>query len=308
MTSDEDKIFSLSHELEGFKFVDFEDVRIQLSNSPHRVTTKINYHDQSATLRYYLNFNEKRKIFYHNEINSLQKLLQDGTRNQPEILEKNDEKGWVIESYLDGKISGKLYGFDLDFLNNIDPGDFVRILTKIKLSKPKLLEWQGGLNKFYEDRFEFVTNNWPFDEMKPIDYWRSLYLDSIKGVLVKNLAFSHGDLNPGNIIYKDQRIIGFIDWESSKYDGYFRDFASVYYLASGDEHWRDKFLKGLKLDNETKKQFNFFYLYYLLIDIALLESAIKKGENKLFRSGEMTDGEMKSIIRRNFLQSLQVVK
>jgi len=69
---------------------------------------------------------------------------------------------------------------------------------------------------------------------------------------------------------------------------------------------RGTFKEGL--DNETKKQFNFFYLYYLLIDIALLESAIKKGENKLFRSGEMTDGEMKSIIRRNFLQSLQVVK
>ncbi|KAJ5573935.1 kinase-like protein [Penicillium hispanicum] len=71
-------------------------------------------------------------------------------------------------------------------------------------------------------------------------------LDIAKGIrkLPHRIVFSHGDLKPHNILVKDGKITGFLDWESAGWYPDYWDFTTALRFAREDLWWY-KFVLGL---------------------------------------------------------------
>lgn len=235
---------------------------------------------------------------YFKEKEVLKALALADLHIQPKIIKKNGDNLILVLSYLDGISAGDSLNFLKVFIDQIEPREIIGCLTSIKKVRPVIdLEVQKVL-MFYEKKYIDIINNWPYDNLV-VHSWYDFFNNEVKKDIISNSVLTHGDTNPSNILFKEIKIIGLIDWELAKYDGHMRDFSYQYYSAMNFPSWRNAYLKELNLNKQNIKFFNFYLLLSLMGDIVTWKKMLKTGQKYHYRSEYLSGDTLTALTKRN---------
>lgn len=307
MENKKNDIETLISSIDGLKIEYPGEVISQINSGLRRVTVKCLYNEEKAVFRCYKKYAGWNDVHCYNEAKSLIDLKSFFGTFNPEVLYNDQDNLCVIETYLDGFPAGQQATFESEFIDAVKPLEIIDFLKKIKTAKVNLREWPVTIEDFYPDRFNFYRENLSCQSLPLIEKMEKFYEKSVRPHLKEEKYFSHGDLNAGNFIYNDDGFVGLIDWESTRLDSYWRDFANVYYRALPYPKWREEYLKLLSLNGFDQKLFYFFYLFYLLDDSAHAEEMIRENKKESYRSGILSKLEIVKKIERNLIEFTELV-
>ncbi|MEI7792226.1 MAG: phosphotransferase [Candidatus Berkelbacteria bacterium] len=275
---------------------DILDVRKQAEQKYHRAVIRGKLGGQDITVRYVLKVNPGDYINFANEISILRALESVGSSHQPRVLDCSAEKLWIIQTLVPGDKAGTSFKFTQDFIDKIDPAKLVPIFDAFFAAKPSLTERPYKAFDFYNKRYDHFKAEWPNNDFTVLDKWKSFANSNLEGYLKENIGLSHADMNPGNIIYQDDKVTGIIDWELSCYDSRWRDFADVYVCSILYPEWQKRFVEKLNIAAKELPFFHFYVFYYLADTICNLNIMIKNDKSEIYRSGHMTKDEISHLL------------
>lgn len=171
----------------------------------------------------------------------------------PRVLDFFDEgfdrKGALLLSYIDGKsisddvnkdmayqmgeLLGKLHGVDADYFGEIESNN--TLLTGN--------DWWKIIFDWFQDCIPLCEKALPKDFLyECIDFFREVYEGLPKP---DGPCMVHRDYRPGNMLVKDSKIVGLIDFESSRYGSADIDFTKIkLYVWDKNIEAKEDFLKG----------------------------------------------------------------
>lgn len=297
-----DKIKKIVEKDKNILEFDYRSAQDQINNKLHRIAVIINYDHKKAVFRMVIQETDWAHINYENELSALIALMKTGSPYCPKVYNYKKDELWTIESFVEGRSGGNSFNLDNEFIKNVNAGDLIKILKKLKNIEPDLLSWPENIIDYYGSRYKAFEKFWPEKTNAHLKTWISLYNNKYKKYLVENKKFSHGDVNGGNLIINNGKFVGLIDWETCRYDFYLRDFACVYAAARGYDKWRESFLAKLRLDENDRNIFFFLVYFYLAENITNLNRMIIEKKEVFFRSGKMSRSEIESNINNNLLE------
>lgn len=136
-------------------------------------------------------------------------------------------------SYEMGQLIGKLHNIKVKFYGDI---------TK-NLLEPTLLNGKLILKNYYEESFNECKNILNKNLLEKINLYFYEALYDIK--FLDGPSIVHTDYKPGNILLKNEKIIGLIDWENAKYSFCEEDFLRMEFLVwDFYPHFKKDFFEG----------------------------------------------------------------
>jgi predicted Ser/Thr protein kinase len=296
------EIITVIKGIEGLTSYSIKIIQEQINLKLPRISFPAIFEGKRATVRIYSEKNKVSRSHFFNEISALTELQNFGKKFQPQIFSISRKNLSIIESYIEGKPAGSLFDFNRKFIDEIDPKKIINLLDEFKKIHPKLEFDRQELRIGNLKRLKVINKE--FDSQK-VTIWSDNYIKIFDRDISDGGSFSHGDVSAGNIIF-DQKSVYLIDWESAKYEPYFRDFASAYYRALNFPEWQANFIKAINFIDERKKESFFaYYIFILLSDAASLKIMDKAGKRNYFRSGEMSELEIKNKIKKNYLEAMK---
>lgn len=180
-----------------------------------------------------------------NEAETIKFIKENTTIPVPNILEyyTKDGKNYIVMDRIDGKtLESELSNLNAEELENIllELKGYVNQMRNITSSyigsihnKPlNDVLFQGG--PFYSEQ-EF--NQHMIDKFK--DILRGHYHTILAKMLKNNhkIVFTHADINPRNILIKNNKIIGIIDWEFSGFYPEYWEYIRSMFGIPWDNKW-----------------------------------------------------------------------
>lgn len=115
--------------------------------------------------------------------------------------------------------------------NNPEEYAFLKLMADQNTAlTPRLLKQENGLDYFtyFRGQSAYYVQEMPLNETMQVAKFLRKIADISKKALGKNQVYVHGDLSPMNAVFKDDELVGIIDWDSTHIGQDYEDFI---YLA-----------------------------------------------------------------------------
>lgn len=234
------------------------------------------------------------------------KIIDYNIEEEPEFLLYKMIKASPLNGYyfLIGARNKKKYKpneiVELIFLLQKQTNIFQKENSKIKLSSNN---YESSLNSFLE--YQKINKQYFSDE--DISLAKKI-IEKNKNLLDKNLVLSHGDLNPKNVLIKDDGETTFIDWTGVELNNYLSDFVN-FYLSSWNAKGKQQELKKeifKKFDNnETLFNLNILILtgdFFRILNDSL------KGLNDDFQKNILDEKAKEKMTNKIKLAEISAIK
>ncbi len=163
----------------------------------------------------------------------------------------NDEiPGALLLSYIDGKP----LELPIDMKMAYSLGRLLGQMHTIKIPIYSLVEgyeekWWPGVEVRYHEWMKEIGSNMTDDIRVKCDYYFNRFIEY--AVEPEAPVFSHFDFRPGNVLVKDNKIVGLIDFESSRGGAAEIDFTKINeYIWSRYPETKEPFLAGYEIMKE----------------------------------------------------------
>lgn len=263
-----------------------------------RITKLVEYNGQKAVKRIFPEGN----LTITNEIIVLRSLESSGFGLSPKILAES--AGELILTFMEGSPAGDSFFFSKEFIEQISAGELVEKIRSFKKIKPQDLELDmERVKRLYEPKFLQIEKYWPYpDDAELVQQWIEKFRKTNYSYIEQKPVLCHNDFNPGNIVYQNGKILGFIDWELAILEGYYRDFGSAYYAAAPYSGWQREFETALTeiVDKHEAECFWNQVLFSLIGDISTFSSMLISGRSEHYKSGKLSKEQLEQYRENNF--------
>ena len=210
-----------------------------------------------------------RELYFYNEIKKKKNLPVQNII--PNLIQSGSAPlKWILYKKVRGNslVSNSTFPIPNSISNNnkIISNLVENILKMQEINHQRITDLRIFDFKIYKKIFNQVLDSPKNSELLSFDKLKRALdtFESKEKLFNQNLILTHGDLNPGNIIVNQNKIV-FIDWEKVRFDNIASDLAFLWVKSALSNEYRNKIILKFSSMVKSKEEFNELFRFDSII-------------------------------------------